>query len=152
MTKIALMFKSPEYFMLAVFGVLICGSIVTTDIPLKGWIGGVLGLLFAMVGRDIIDGASRFDFGLTELTAGISMVPAMIGFYAVPEVIKAFSKLGTEDTSVREMKDEVKTNVPVWGTVFKHIRVVVQSPSSVWAWALCWCWRRRGCLGGLRCR
>ncbi len=127
MTKIALMFQSPEYFMLAVFGVLICGSIVTTDIPLKGWIGGVLGLLFAMVGRDIIDGASRFDFGMTELTAGISMVPAMIGFYAVPEVIKAFAKLGTEDTSVREMKDEVETHVPVWGTVFKNIRVVVQS-------------------------
>ncbi len=127
MTTIALMFQSPEYCMLALFGVLICGSIVTTDIPLKGWIGGVLGLCFAMVGMDVIDGASRFDLGMTDLMAGISTVPAMIGFYAVPEVIKAFAKLGTEDTSVREMKDEVETHVPIWGTVFKNIRVVVQS-------------------------
>src|SRR5665647_2377753 len=45
LTKIALMFTSPEYFMLALFGVLICGSVVSSDIPIKGWIGGVLGLL-----------------------------------------------------------------------------------------------------------
>ncbi len=127
MTTIALMFKSPEYFMLALFGVLICGSIVTTDIPLKGWIGGVLGLLIAMIGADRIAGASRFDFGIGDLMGGVSMVPAMIGFYAVPEVIKAFSKLGTEDIKVGEAKDSVKEKIPVWGTVFKNIRLVVQS-------------------------
>ena len=127
MTKIALMFKSPEYFMLALFGVLICGSIVTTDIPLKGWIGGVIGLCVAMIGMDKIAGASRFDFGSTELMSGISMVPAMIGFYAVPEVIKAFAKLGTEDVKVGKAKDKVKSKEPIWGTVFKHIRLVIQS-------------------------
>lgn len=127
MTTVALMFQSPEYCMLALFGVLICGSIVTTDIPLKGWIGGVLGLSFAMVGMDVIDGASRFDFGMTDLMAGISTVPAMIGFYAIPEVIKAFAKLGDEDVEVGKAEDKVKEHVPVWGTVFKNIRVVIQS-------------------------
>ncbi len=127
MTTIALMFKSPEYTMLAVFGVLICGSIVTTDIPLKGWIGGVIGLLISMIGLDVVKSAPRFDFGVTELLGGISMVPAMIGFYAVPEVIKAFAKMGTQDVKVGKAKDDVKAKVPVWGTVFKNLRLVVQS-------------------------
>ncbi len=126
MTTIALMFKSPEYTMLAVFGVLICGSIVTTDIPLKGWIGGALGLMIAMIGLDVVKSAPRFDFGVTELLGGISMVPAMIGFYAVPEVIKAFTRMG-EDVKVGRVKDEVKEKMPIWGTVFKNLRLVVQS-------------------------
>ncbi|OON97679.1 MAG: hypothetical protein ATN31_07900 [Candidatus Epulonipiscioides saccharophilum] len=126
LAKVALMFTSPEYFMLALFGVLICGSIVTMDIPLKGWIGGVIGLLIAMIGMDKIDGASRFDFGLVELMGGISMVPAMIGFYAIPEVIKAFAK-SSDDIEIGKAKDVVKQNIPIWGTVFKNIRLVVQS-------------------------
>ncbi len=127
MTSLALLFQSPEYCMLAIFGVLICGSIVTTDIPLKGWIGGVLGLMLAMIGRDVIQGAPRFTFGSNEWAAGISMVPAMIGFYAVPEVIKAFSKMGQEEVKVGTAKDVVKVKVPIWGTVFQNLRLVVQS-------------------------
>lgn len=126
MSKVALMFTSPEYFMLALFGVLICGSIVNMDIPLKGWIGGVLGLLIAMIGMDKLQGASRFDFGVVELMGGISLVPAMIGFYAVPEVIKAFAK-GKEDIRVGTVEDRVKIKEPIFKIVLKNIRLIIQS-------------------------
>lgn len=103
LTKIALMFTSPEYFMLALFGVLICGSVVSSDLPIKGWIGGVLGLMVACIGMDKLQGASRFDFGIIDLMSGIAVVPAMIGFYAIPEVIKALSK--REDVEVIDTND-----------------------------------------------
>lgn len=125
LTKVSLMFTSPEYFMLALFGVLICGSIVSNDIPLKGWIAGVIGLLLACIGMDKLVGASRFDFGITELMSGVSMVPAMIGFYGIPEVIKAFAK--TEEVVVGEVKDKVKTKTNSFKEVFKHIRLIIQS-------------------------
>lgn len=123
LTRVALMFTSPEYFMLALFGVLICGSIVSNDIPLKGWIGGMLGLLAACIGMDKLMGASRFDFGITDLMSGISMVPAMIGFYAIPEVIKAFCK--EENVEVQELGSHQKVNS--FKIAFQHLRVIVQS-------------------------
>ncbi len=126
MTKIALMFTSPEYFMLALFGVLICGSIVNMDIPLKGWIGGVLGLLVAMIGMDRLQGASRFDGGIVELMGGISLVPAMIGFYAVPEVIKAFAQKDC-DLKVAKVENIVKEQQSITRIVFKNIRLIIQS-------------------------
>lgn len=127
LTKIALSFTSPEYFMLAIFGVLICGSIVASDIPLKGWIGGMLGLFIACIGMDKIQGASRFDMGITDLMGGVAMVPAMIGFYAIPEVIKAFVKLGQEEIEVQELGGKEKVKENSFKIAFKHIRVVIQS-------------------------
>lgn len=127
LTQIALKFTSPEYLMLALFGVLICGSIVTSDIPLKGWIGGLIGLLLAQVGMDTLQGASRFSFGITELMSGISMVPAMIGFYAIPEVIKAFAQKADGDIKINEMKDTTKEKISVSRIVFSKLRLIIQS-------------------------
>ncbi|MCG8527192.1 MAG: tripartite tricarboxylate transporter permease, partial [Opitutales bacterium] len=45
LTKTALLFQSVEYFLLALFGVMICGSLTSPDTPIKGWIMGLLGLL-----------------------------------------------------------------------------------------------------------
>lgn len=125
LTKIALMFTSPEYFMLALFGVLICGSVVSMDIPLKGWIGGLLGLLAACIGMDTLQGASRFDFGITELMSGISLIPAMIGFYAVPEVIKAFVR--SDKFTISEIKDTGAEKVRMLPLLKSNLRVIVQS-------------------------
>ncbi|MDP3447824.1 MAG: tripartite tricarboxylate transporter permease, partial [Eubacteriales bacterium] len=126
LTKVALMFTSAEYCMLALFGVLICGSIVSSDLPIKGWIGGLIGLLVAMIGMDKLQGASRFDFGNTSLMSGVSLVPAMIGFYAIPEVIKAFAK-SDGDIVVGKAEDKVKEKVRVWPLLVKNIRVIIQS-------------------------
>lgn len=126
MTAIALSFNSPEYFMLALFGVMICGSISTDDLSLKGWIGGLMGLLISMIGIDSMQGAPRFTFGNSDLMGGINMVPAMIGFYGIPEVIKAFVPK-TDHVEVGSAKDQVKVKMNSWKIVFKHLRVVIQS-------------------------
>jgi TctA family transporter len=51
-------------------------------------------LCIAFIGYDVISGAPRFDFGNINLSGGISLIPAMIGFYAIPEVIKALARDG----------------------------------------------------------
>lgn len=90
-TKIALKFNSHEMFLLAVFGIIICGNLTSGGRPLKGWISGFVGLLIAMVGRDTVNSVARFCFGNMNLTAGISLLPVMIGLFGFPEIVDAFN-------------------------------------------------------------
>ncbi|SHH59873.1 tripartite tricarboxylate transporter permease [Clostridium grantii] len=154
MAKLALNFTSPEFFMLAFFGVMICGSVVSEDLTIKGWIAGILGLLLAFVRYDDVEGISKFTFGISELQSGIQVIPAMIGFYAVPEVIKAFvrnetfsvvensesdkSFLGvlfgkifnlfrSEKKEVATFKDVLEEEKFIFKTVFSQLRAIIQS-------------------------
>ena len=90
-TKVALKFNSHEMFLLAVFGIIICGNLTSGGRPLKGWISGFIGLLMAMVGRDTVNSVARFCFGSMNLTAGISLLPVMIGLFGFPEIVDAFN-------------------------------------------------------------
>lgn len=125
LTKIALKFTSPEYFMLAFFGVLICGSVAADDLSIKGWVAGLIGILLAFVRLDDLESIPRFTFENFNLFSGIAVIPAMIGFYAIPEVIKAFAK--TDDLEVTEAKDTDTTKINVFTTVFSKMRVIIQS-------------------------
>lgn len=106
-TSIALKFNSHEMFLLAVFGIIICGNLTSGGRPLKGWISGFVGLLIAMVGRDTVNSVARFCFGNMNLTAGISLLPVMIGLFGFPEIVDAFRPekrelIKTEKSDLRE--------------------------------------------------
>ncbi len=126
MTEIALEFASAEYFLLAIFGILMCGSIVKADITLKGWIGGLIGLLVTCIGLDQILGAPRFWYGNMNLMGGIQMIPAMIGFYAIPEVIKALAK-NNEPLEVRNIKESKHEKGNSFKIAFKNIGAIIKA-------------------------
>jgi len=86
LAKLALYFKSPEYFALILFSITIIGG-VTGKSMIKGLIAGALGFLVATVGMDPFVGSGRFDFGSLELMKGFSFVPLLIGLFAIPEVM-----------------------------------------------------------------
>ena len=90
-TDIALKFNSHEMFLLAIFGIVICGNLTSNGHPLKGWISGFVGLLLSMVGRDTVNSVARFCFDSMNLTAGISLLPVMIGLFGFPEIINALN-------------------------------------------------------------
>ena len=83
----ALRFSSFEYFWLVLLG-LSCAIVITAERPLKGMVALLLGLLVACVGLGNPAGYPRFTFGSTELTAGIGLIPMMIGMFAVSEIIR----------------------------------------------------------------
>ncbi len=89
--KIALNFTSAEYALLAIFGVLICGSLTAQGLPLKGWIGGFVGLAASCIGFEGIFGFPRFTFGVVGLMGGIAFVPAMIGLFGIPSILIGLS-------------------------------------------------------------
>ncbi len=92
LTVLAIRFQSTEYFLLALFGVLICGSLTAPDTPIKGWIMGLLGLLLATIGIDPTHGYQRFTFAVAELFDGIRPVPVILGAFAVPQIIRAMMR------------------------------------------------------------
>lgn len=102
LTSLALHFTSAEYFLLALFGVLICGSVSARDLPVKGWIAGIIGVLLSMVGLESIQAVPRFTFGIVDLMGGISLIPAMIGFFAFPQIIKALKDGGMTNYKIAE--------------------------------------------------
>lgn len=86
LAKFALGFGPSEYFWLAIFGLTIIGGLAGKSI-VKGLIGGCFGLLLALIGMDPVTGYPRFTFGFDSLIEGITLLPAMIGFFSIPQVI-----------------------------------------------------------------
>ncbi|WP_336739743.1 tripartite tricarboxylate transporter permease [Aureimonas altamirensis] len=87
LAEIALKFSSEEYFFLVLLG-LSCAVFVSPGSPTRGLISLLIGLFFATIGIDNPSGEPRFAFGNVELMAGIQFIPAMIGLFAVSEVLR----------------------------------------------------------------
>ena len=92
LAQFSLRFNAPEYFLLAIFGLTIIGSL-SADNLLKGLLSGVVGLCLALVGYDIMYGIPRFHYGITALTSGIQTVPALIGLFSLSQVMIQAEKL-----------------------------------------------------------
>lgn len=87
LARFAANFSSDEYFWLAALG-LSCAVIIFAGSPLKGMISLLIGLLIATVGTDLSTGTLRYTFGVDDLQGGIGFVPALIGMFALAEVLR----------------------------------------------------------------
>lgn len=92
MLAIALNFTSWEMFLLVMLGIAISGTLTGRERPIKGWIMGWLGLLLAMIGKDLIHGVDRFTFDIRELNAGIRYLPVLIGLFGLSEALSVLNR------------------------------------------------------------
>jgi putative tricarboxylic transport membrane protein len=100
LAEVALAFSTFEYFWLATFG-LTCAAFVSTGRPVKGFVSLLFGLFIATIGIDIMAGQPRFTLGSVELMGGVSFIPAMIGMFAVSEVLRwALGTTGGRDAAL----------------------------------------------------
>jgi TctA family transporter len=114
LAEVALGFSSFEYFWLALLG-LACAIFIGAGSPVKGLISLLLGLFIAQVGIDNPGGLPRFTFGSTELLGGIDFIPAMIGLFAMSEVIRTMAT-GARDWNVKQVS--MGNPLKGWGTMF----------------------------------
>jgi putative tricarboxylic transport membrane protein len=119
---VALSFQSFEFFWFSIFGIVICGNLTAPKDPLKGWIAGFLGLFVAMIGMEGIHAYVRFSFGSTELSGGISLIPAMVGAFGFAEIITVmrFTKFEVVQTKISRV-------IPKWKEVFKYWKTIIRS-------------------------
>jgi len=86
LSKLSLAFAPIEYMLVAVFGLMIIGSLAGDNL-VKGLMVGVLGMIVACVGLDKMNAAPRYTFGILSLESGLSMVPCMIGMFSISQVM-----------------------------------------------------------------
>lgn len=127
MTVIALEFGPPEFFWLGVFALTIVGSLGGSSM-LKGLASGAIGLLISSVGIGHASEVSRFTFGVPELRGGVSLVAALIGVFAVPQVLTMVTEL--------RKKEYIATYQPKRGVALKTMWEALAHPVHVMRSAL----------------
>jgi len=120
--EFALKFGAAEYFLLAILGLTII-SAISTESTLKGLIAGVLGLLLSTCGLDPIVGYPRFTFNNYNLMEGFSLVPALIGLFAISQI---FYEIENIDVPIVKAKD-IKTKLPDFSIIKKIIPTIIRS-------------------------
>ena len=117
---LALKFGAYEFFWLALFGVIIAGTL-TGDDPLKGWIAGIAGLFIATIGQEPQYGFERFSWGVRDLAGGIQLVPALVGAFGFAELLTAMRqrqlpvKISAFDTVIPKVRDVLQ----YWRTILR---------------------------------
>ena len=86
---------SPEKALLALFGILLSGTLMSEDLVLKGWLSGLIGLAMAMVGLDPLLSEPRYTFGWSYLLSGFQVVPVLMGAFAIPQIIEGMRHVVT---------------------------------------------------------
>ncbi len=82
----ALRFGPPEYFALALTGLLLLSRLSGGKV-MHAFVLVAIGLALGTVGMDSISAVRRFTFGSTQLSQGVELVPVIMGLYGVAEVM-----------------------------------------------------------------
>lgn len=86
LAAIAVTVGSAEFTLLYAIALTMVAA-VSGDDMLKGLVATSAGILVAVVGLDPMSGAQRFTFGTTALLGGISLIPLLIGMFALSEIL-----------------------------------------------------------------
>ncbi len=98
----AIRFGPPEYFALMVLGLTTIAG-MTGKYPSKGFISALVGLFFATVGLDLMQGIPRFTFGSMHLYEGIDFIPVAMGLFGIAEILTC----GTSECEIKIDKKDV---------------------------------------------
>jgi len=122
LARFCLAFSSHEYFALALFGLTIIAAVSGNSVW-KGLIAGLFGLVLSMFGVDPVVGAPRFTFNNVNLMAGINTIPALIGFFSIPQILKAC----TDKPKKFDVKIRTRDFVPSLKELWEHKATIFRS-------------------------
>lgn len=128
MAAMALQFGPVEYFALAIFGLSLISSLSEGSV-VKGFVAMFFGLLIISIGIDPIVGVPRFAV-TTDLLGGVPFLPALVGLFALSEVLFMLEKsdikrnkvekitgLGVSSAEVMSIKKTLFIKAPLLGYV-----------------------------------
>ncbi|MBN1827969.1 MAG: tripartite tricarboxylate transporter permease [Deltaproteobacteria bacterium] len=108
LARFALRFGPPEYFLLAILGLVGIVSLADEGELVKALMSGFLGLAIAVVGTDPISGGLRYTMGITDLFDGVAFMPVLIGMFSVAQMIEltGVKSIITDRTTFSKIKRE----------------------------------------------
>lgn len=113
---------SPEKALLALFGILLSGTLMSKDLVIKGWISGLIGLAMAMVGLDPLLSEERYVFGWSYLLSGFQVVPVLMGAFAIPQIME-----GARHAIMMAKTPKVGRIAPEIGEVVRRMPSILRS-------------------------
>ncbi len=122
LARIALKFSPADYFALALFGLATVASMGRGNV-LKALVAILFGLLIKTVGIDPISGVSRFTFGSDTLYDGFTLIPALIGLFAVSVVFAKVEKW----TGLGRTMDKIDSKLPSFTEFMKTKMTILRS-------------------------
>jgi putative tricarboxylic transport membrane protein len=90
LAKLALHFGPTQLFWIAILGITIIGTIGSKSV-ITGLLSGVIGIMLSTIGENPMLGEDRFVY-TEHLESGIHIVAALIGLFAIPQVITLLEK------------------------------------------------------------
>lgn len=84
--QVALKLSSYDYFGIILFALTTVSSLAGKSM-VKGLIACLLGICLSCVGTDGLSSVYRYTFGVTKLANGFSLVPVLIGLFAVSQIM-----------------------------------------------------------------
>lgn len=122
LAQAALYFQSPEFAAMMLFGLTML-AYASPGSTYLGLVGGVIGLIMGTVGLDAVSNASRLDFGVPELQAGINLIPVVVGAFGLAEVMRTLEQ--------RELAGDMVRNIgrlwPGWLAVLRTTGTAARS-------------------------
>lgn len=125
--RFAMTFAPRDYFLLAVMGLLLVGSL-GTESPARGVMSAAIGIFIGFIGLDSQTGHLRFVVGpsgssvRTYLMLGVSYVVVMIGLFGMSEALMQLRDLTT--TPVKQKVDKI---VPGWKNVIRYLPLSIRT-------------------------
>ena len=120
--QIALKFTTFEKFWLAMFGIIISGTLTSRDLVYKGWIAGLIGLWLSTIGQEPLQSFPRYTQDFPQLQGGIEVVPVLIGAFGIPQIIKVIGhRLGASTPLA------LGRILPEFRTITRHFHHILRS-------------------------
>jgi len=116
LAKFALRFAPPEYFAMAVLGVLTI-ALVSEGSALKGLLMGGFGLFLSMIGTDEFTNAYRFTFDNFKLSSGPHLVAVVVGLFALSEI---FFQVESGGYLVKPNVQRLRISFAALGLLLRH--------------------------------
>lgn len=104
LATVALKFGPPEFFSLVLMG-LTMATYLSRKSHQKALMSALIGMLLSWVGIDLVNGTSRFTFGLLELSDGIGVIPLLMGLFGLSEVFTELEKSDVMNLAKAKIKN-----------------------------------------------
>ena len=91
LAQAALAFGPPEYFSLAVVGLIVLAKLTGTS-SLKSALMASIGVMLGTIGMDSLSGVSRFTFSFGELDRGLDLSIIAMGLFGIGEILTTITQ------------------------------------------------------------
>jgi putative tricarboxylic transport membrane protein len=92
LADLALNFRAADLFSLVLLGLTVICSFAARS-WIKGLLAAVIGLAVVSIGQDPVMGSARFTFGSADLLSGVNFLTALIGLFAIPQLVDNLARI-----------------------------------------------------------